>query len=65
MTIGELHAQVECNANPFLDALNKAAVALYNLSDSFFGFKAYQRAGYPFGKSIRGHKKWRKRKFGG
>jgi hypothetical protein len=64
MTIGELQAQIQCDANPFLEGLREAQVALDNFIDRLFGFGAYQRAGYPYGKSIRGHKKWRKRKFG-
>lgn len=37
---------------------------LFEALDSSFGFTAYQRAGYRYGKSIRGYKKWRKQQFG-
>lgn len=29
-----------------------------------FGYEGYQRAGYRYGKSVRGYKKWRKQQFG-
>lgn len=48
----------------FEGVCNESAKAADVIS-SIFGFKAYARAGYPYRKTIRGYKKWRKQKFDG
>jgi len=48
-------------------ALKKVQKAFAKFAESLsekFGFKAYQRAGYPYRKTVRGYKKWQKQQFG-